>query len=357
MDANLQAGQEAPSAPVVIPKEGSKEYSEWRMTGKLPDAKGKPVKDATENTSDSESDDKSEQKSAPASEAGKDTQEKTKSRSTAQTRLEEILADLKHAGLSPAELKTFKREAKAELAKESPEQPVKPPERPKRPKQSEFYDQDDPEAAYEAAMDEYESKVREFDRKETIEEIKRTSAEEKTQSELQAQLNSAKERYGDEIGSVIISTNKEILDDPKIPLAVKAMINRSSVLIDLLRVIGSKPDELRKFIDLARSDPGEAIEQIVETQRLVKEELQKISKGNDKEEKPEPEEVVEESPRDGNGKFVSPKKITKAPPVPEEVGGNKGTPPDEADSAFKARNFEAFRAAQNRKDLARIKGV
>jgi hypothetical protein len=358
MDANNVAVEATPSAAVEIPKD-EKAYAEWRQTGKLPEAKAKPAKDDSDSASGSDAGDKPGQKSAPAPEAGKETQEKTKTRSNAQIRLDELLEDLKSAGLSPSELKTFKREAvKTEQARETPEPTVKLPERPRRPKRADFYDKDDPDEAYEAAMDTYEEEVRKFDRQEAVAEFQRLQAEENTTKELTAKLATAKKRYGDEAGSTIISTVGKILGDNKIPGAIKAIINDSPVLVDLLHVIGSKPADLQEFIDLAHSSPGQAIRKAILLERLVMEELEK---GTGKGEKAEPEKEEtgdEETPeRDDKGKFVSPKKITKAPPPPEEVGGSKGAPPDEVEAAAKAKDFASFRSAANRRDLARAKGM
>jgi hypothetical protein len=91
-------------------------------------------------------------KVAPASEAGKSDQEPK--RSNAETRLTELLADLKTAGLSPAELKTFKREVQqAAQPKATPETTVKPAvaEAPKKPKIDDFKTIDE----YEDAKDKY----------------------------------------------------------------------------------------------------------------------------------------------------------------------------------------------------------
>jgi hypothetical protein len=359
MDANQQAAQETSSSAVVIPSD-EKSYAEWRQTGKLPEAKAKPATDGNAKPvkadSDSDGDEPTGQKSAPDSETGNENKGKIKTRSNAQIRLDEILEDLKKANLSPSELKNFKRELKAEQVKAAPEQTEKPPERPKRPKRADYYDQDDPDTAYETAMDDYESKVREFDRQETIREFKRTQAEEHTREELHAQLSDAKTRYGEEASKTIFETCALIVDDPAIPGAIKAIINNSPVLVDLMHVIGSKPDELKAFIELAKTDPGQAIRQAVLTERLVMNELEKASKGNVKQKEDEQVEEPEASQRDESGKFI-PKKVTKAPPPPEEVGGSKGAPPDEVDSAFKAKDFASYRAAQNRKDLAKAKGL
>jgi len=108
-------------------------YAEWRQTGKLPEAK--PTQPKGESAPPKESSAEGEEpkgKSAPASETGNKDQEKQKPpRDNAATRLNELLDDLRKAGLTPAELKTFKREVKE--AEKAVEQPKAAPEKTENP--------------------------------------------------------------------------------------------------------------------------------------------------------------------------------------------------------------------------------
>jgi hypothetical protein len=364
MDENTPTGNETPSAPVTIPAD-SKAYAEWRMTGKVPEPKAddKPANGAAQTSGiPSDSGDKPGQKSAPAPEAGKEPKETNEDRRSAKARLDEVLTDLKKAGLSPSELKTFKREAqKIEQVKAAPETTEKPPERPKRPKMSDFMDKDDPEAEYETAMDVYESKNREIDRLEAVREFQRTTDEQNRRREFTEKLSDAKQRYGEDAQKVITTTVGEIISDAKIPGAVKAIIEESPVMVDLLYVIGSKPEDYAALLELARNQPGQAIRQIAHLERMVQEELTKgKGNGNGKEAKPAEAEGAEEEEgetpeRDESGKFVS-RKVSKAPPPGVDIGGHKGTPKDIKEADIRTVPFNQYRDEMNRRDMAKRSG-
>src|SRR6187455_476367 len=100
VDSSPQPAVAEPTPTTPEIPTGGADYLEWRKTGKLPSAESAPAKESAGDKPD---------KSAPAPEAGRPQQER-KPRSNAESRLEEILTDLRTAGLSPSELKTFKRE-------------------------------------------------------------------------------------------------------------------------------------------------------------------------------------------------------------------------------------------------------
>jgi hypothetical protein len=374
MGGNIQtAAAAAPTVAnetVTLPRD-AEAYANFRLTGELPAPKESKDSSGASETSkksiDSDTADKAGQKSAPAPEADKETKEQTKTRSTAQSRLEEILADLKQAGLSPAELKTFKREAKRlddeAAAKEAApsEKTVNPLERPKRPKQSDFYSEEDWEKKFEDAMDAYEQKLDSWREA----EFERKQVEKTVQKDVLDKLASAKQRYGDAAQDSIGAGFKSIFNDAQIPGAVKALINSSPVMVDLLYVMGSKSEDLAAFVELAKTDPAKAIRQAVLMEKMVADELESSSKGNKQEasekkgeiENKTEEAAGKETPERGeDGKFVSSRKISKAPPPGDEIGGSKGTPPDEAEEAAKTGDFRRFMKAENRRDLERMHG-
>jgi hypothetical protein len=120
MENQLDVQTESP--PVIeVPRDGAA-YAEWRQTGKRPEAK--PTQPKGESAPPKESSAEGEEpkgKSAPASETGNKDQEKQKP----------PLDDLRKAGLTPAELKTFKREVKE--AEKAVEQPKAAPEKTENP--------------------------------------------------------------------------------------------------------------------------------------------------------------------------------------------------------------------------------
>jgi hypothetical protein len=344
MDANSQTGESTPSAQVMeIPSEPAAR-EKWLATGE----KYKPATDGNaEPVKTSSSPDKGE--GVPASETG-EKEQGVKNKSKAQQRLDEILEDIKTAGFTPAELKTYRREQKAAQVQAAPEATVKPPERPKRPKMAEFYDKEDPQAAYETAMDEYESKCRSLDRQETIAEIQRTQSEQNSRRELLTKVNEAKTKYGEEAQAVISKTVNQLFSDNQIPLTVKAIIDESPVMVELLYGIGAKPEEFASFLELARNQPGQSLRKLVLMENGIIEGEKTPRNEAPKGEEGEGQDLPE---RDDKGQFIS-RKVSKAPPPPLEMGGTKGQAPDEVEAAVKAGNFAAYQAAQNARDAARF---
>lgn len=328
-EAPQSTPESKPSAESISVPTDPKDYAEWRKTGKLPSERtSAPAKES--------SDGEKPEKSAPAPEAGKPQQEK-KPRSNAESRLEEILSDLRTAGLTPSELKSFKREVRQEQAKATPEPPAKPPAT--FVKKLEDYD------SVEAYLEDLAGHM-------ANQRLDAYRAEQQRQAEQRAiadKLADAKKRYGDDAEGRIRSTAREVFNDDAIPLAVKALANDSPVLVDLMYVMGSDANELDEFVSLAKSNPGAAIRKLVLVEKLVQEELAKgtsTASGNG-----------DGPQRDENGKFLPAKKVTSAPPPPRETSGRSSPPPDAVERAIKEDDFAAYRAEQNRRDIARRKGL
>ena len=108
---------ESSTAHFEVPRDGAA-YATWRQTGKLPEAKpAQPKGESAPPKESSAEGQESKEKSAPVSETGNKDQEKQKPpRDNAAARLNELLEDIKRAGFTPAELKTFKREAQKATA-------------------------------------------------------------------------------------------------------------------------------------------------------------------------------------------------------------------------------------------------
>jgi hypothetical protein len=338
------------SVALAVPKDAAG-YAKWRADGPSSLAAKPDEGSAPQDKSAAAS---AAEKHAPASEAGKGKQEKP--RSNAETRLNEILDDLRHAGLSPAELKTFKREARAEGQPKGeahaapPEKTVQPAaklEAPKKPKQDDFKTWDE----YEASRDKYVDDLAAYTRKSAVEDFQAQQRLEAEQRDLREKIGDAKKRYGDEAETTIRETAKTVFSDSSVNATVKVMLNESPHLVDLAYVLGSKPDELSAFLKMAAENPGGAIRKLVLMEQLIADELAKGGgSGGAK------EGATGSAGRDPSGKFTPAGKVTSAPPPPKELGGSGTPPPDEVASAVKAGDFASFRAAANRRDIARQKG-
>jgi hypothetical protein len=346
METTIDAAVAAESSTVAttetaapeVPR-SAEDYAQWRLTGKTPETVAKPKEDsATSKPS----------VSSTASEAVTGKQEKTApKRDNAADRLKELLDDLKQSGYTPAELKTLRKQAAAEAGKttEAPKVAETPqaPQPPKKPVQDDYATYD----LYDAAIDKWHEAVADYRA-----ELKLAERDRKTQAEASAKattekLDAAGKRYGEESKSTITETAGTVFNDPKIAGPVKALIDDSPVIADLLYTLGSKADDLQEFVTLARTNPGQAIRKVVLMERLIAEELAKGDKPA----------AGTEAGRDASGKFTPPaKKVTEAPPPPKEAGGRSAAPPDPVDRAAAANDFTTYRSEANRRDLARRTG-
>lgn len=319
--------------------------AEFLKTGVMPETKADPSP-AKEHPANG---DKPEGKTAPASEPG-DKQEPR--RSNADTRLNELLDDLREAGLTPKALKSFKQDYKRAEAAEPARQetPSKPTEGldefglkiPIRPKAADY--EGKTWAEYEAAKDQFSDEQADYKASRKLEEFKVSQRNESAQKELDGKLAEAEKRYGEEAKGTISKAASTIFNDAKIPGAVKALVNDSPVLTDLLYVLGSKEEDMADFIQSAQASPGAAIRKLVLIEKLVIEELAKSGKSD--------------TDRGEDGKFqkAPEKKLTAAPPPPKEVDGTKAAPPDASEAAYKRGDARAYIEAENLRELRQRKG-
>ncbi|MES2136121.1 MAG: hypothetical protein V4502_03550 [Pseudomonadota bacterium] len=353
--ASSPAAFEPPSDPVL--------NLEWRKTGELPAAKKEATsKEAsTPSAEDASAAGSDESAARTASDSAPGTKQEKAKQPTAADRLNDILADLKRAGLSPAELKTFKREAQqaaAEPAKATPETTVKSADgAPTKPKQADF----DTWEKYEAAKDEYTEAFAKYSAKLAVQEDRQARAAEATDKQLREKIGEAKARYGDQAEAEIREATAAIYGDAKVHPIVKTMLGESKpgVLVGVMYVLGSKPEELASFIELSRTNPGAAIRKVALLEHLVTEEL---AKGSGKTAAAaETDEGTLSNQRDESGKFVSQnppaKKKPAAPPPPEELSTRGSAPPDPIDAAVRNDDFAAFKAEEDRRDFARRRGA
>ncbi len=291
-----------------------------------------------------------EGKTAPASEPGKESQEPK--RNTAEARLNELLDDLRAAGLTPKQLKTFesdyqRKEAKTEPAKAAPEQTAKPvdPKAPIKPKASDF--EGKPWEEYEAARDEYFEKLADYKASQAIEARDARQKQENVTKELTDRVEALSKQYGAEAKGTIQEASKQLFDDAKVNGVVKELVNSSPLLVDVLYTLGGDKAGMDDFLADAKNNPGAAIRKFVLLEKLVQEELTKGSA-----EKP--------TERGEDGKFKAPEKKTAAPAPPKELGGNRSAVPDEVENATQTAldggDSRAAIDAMTRKRIQRLKG-
>lgn len=327
----------APNHQEVLNSLSPEQRSEWRKTGEMPSKA-----DSATAKQDSATD---KVETAPVSETGH--QEKPK-RDNAETRLKELLADLKTAGLSPAELKTFKREAqkaetKAEPLPAPPKVEAPKLEAPVKPQWKDFASLDEGWEKYETAKDKWVEDLTAFNRKEAIAEFTRNTQQEYQQQKLGQELEAGRKKYQnyDHITTPVI----QALQADGIAKEVTEVVGRSPVFVDLLYVIGENDTSREEFLALAKSDPWAAVRKAVIMEQLITEELAKTREVN----------KADETPRGADGKFLAStpeKKITTAPKPPSEVGGKAAAPGDAIEEAVKKRDFSSYKNEMNRREIA-----
>jgi|HubBroStandDraft_5_1064220.scaffolds.fasta_scaffold17661_2 hypothetical protein len=330
----------APATPNVETPQSSTEMSAeqsaafWE-TGQLPKSSGPAPDKKTQPT---------KQDSAPAKENADTRSDSASDKEQKSTRKDKEDSDRRWKELSEEKgrLARENEELRQKVSASSEKKPAPAsqpaPEPYKRLDEKKFFT-DNPKATYEDFVDaaaEHKAKwlLQQEIPKAIAAERQRLAVESAAQT-LQGKLSEAGERYGKEEAAKIVPAVDKIYSDPQVPHVIKAMLDRSDVLVDLVYAIGK--ENVDAFIALSKSDPGVALEKLVELQSDVRKAL-KAGKPSADPAKPSPDDPPEKKPTSE----------TKAPPpkVPSEVGG-RGTATEAPDKqAARDGNFTAFEAAQ-----------
>ncbi len=362
----------AVDAAPIIPRD-PQGYARWR-NGETPE----PKTDAP--AASSASGDEPGDKTAPASEAGKPKQAETRppaARGKAETRLAELLADIKGTGYTPAELKTLRKEAAAAPPAKTDAPPAssaapkeQPKEQPKAitaPTKPDFKNWTGTWDEREAAIEKWNDENAAYQAAKAVQDYRISEARAAMEKSTAAKVGEAQTRYGQHAGATIVETARalgfgtpEMAAAAQIPGPIQAIIDQSSVMVDLLYVLGEKPDELTAFIALAKSDPGAAIRKLVFLESGV---IAELAKGAKSPAAGEPAAPAAE--RASDGKFLPAKpKASQAPAPAIEVGGHGAPPLDPVEATSRSasapgaqpKEVTAFFRAANARDLARRQG-
>lgn len=309
------------SAPVKLEVPTGDARAEWLMTGKLPIPEEKAEEVKTEAESSTAQDEPAESSTAQPEKA-EEVVAKPKKRT--ESRFQELLDERKALW---EENKTLREQLRN--PKETQAEPSPAPQELKQPDINDFN-----------TRGEYDKALREFYRAEARREAERVIRESQIQRDYDAKVKAGNERYEnfDEIAKPVIDGLAEGVQGRKINPAVWEAIDDSPVFSDLLYVIGETEASTKDFLSKAEKNPRAAIKLVGALEQIIADELQKSK-----------------APRDDKGQFVTKKEMSKAPPPPKELSGS-GPPPDEVESAVQRGDFKAFKAAEDRRDLARRKG-
>jgi hypothetical protein len=313
------------SEPIEIPRSGTSDYAEWRLSGKLPE---KP------KTADSTTADKPKEATSvtdPAPEPGK---QESRRKPDAEARIRELTEENRRTKAELEELRKPK-EAKADPP------PARQPEA-TRPKPK-VDDQVDGKPKY-ASYEDYVEELADWKAEQRIaaQEKERTAKENIAAVKRNADAVAAK--YPD-----FWEKSKPVVEEllkPDVRPEIFAVMNDSPVLAHLLYVIGGDDATKADFMKTVRENPSKALRLIVSMERDIQAELSK-----------------ETTQRNDSGQFVAkepeavPAKRSPetAPKPPIEIGSRGATakPDTDADSG----DFRAFKRAQDAKQLRGLKGA
>jgi hypothetical protein len=335
------------------PKSGTPEYAEWRTTGKLPEKKQPkadpgPADKVKEPTSDA---------------ADPETASKPQEQHTGRKRKPDAEARIRELTEENRQLKEEREKVKPAAEQPKPAQQAREHAltRPKPTSDAKGSDGNPKYATYE----EYVEDLTDWKAEQREAMQQRDQAEKASMAEIAKQLESARTLYGkEEADKVIYPTNKAISEDQAIPVGVKEILGESEVFPHILFTIGSDPDELAAFIQMAKTKPGKAMRYIAKVESLIEDELAGKTAA-------EPAAAATiQTGKDADGKFTSAEKPQapakrgpeSTPPPPLEVGGRGAGTMDEsarALSKLKDGDSNAFRdylRAENAKELRRRRG-
>ena len=317
------------------------EYNQYRQSGELP-ARFKTTE--TAGTEPAESSEGEEPESAAESEAANQTQEKSQQQPkklSAEERIAQLRATIEKLWeqdepdtVRIAQLETTvdkieqrsgakRKTAPAPVAQTEPLAP-QPPQY-TRPKPTAEDKGPDGNAKY-ATYEDFVEDLADWKAEQRIVQQQRAQAAQQQERELQAKLEEARSRY-DNFDEVMQPALATIVEDQKVSPTVKAMLNDSDVLPDLLFTIGSDAKALATFLQTAKTDPGKAIRYIALTENLIREELESGSKPN-----------AEKTP--------PAKPQTSAPKPPSPVGGSSSRAFDVSDESLSPEEWMRKRNAQ-----------
>jgi hypothetical protein len=253
-----------------------------------------------------------------------------KSKPTAEERIQQLEATIekirKGAGLKETQQRAESSPAKPQTAEQQPNSQEPTPEDTNADGTPKYKD-------YEA----YTKALARWEVRQELAEQRRQEEHNAQMRELNAKVDEAKTRYGENAATVIDETAGTIIGDESIPTAVTQMLRESDVLTDFLFTIGSKPEDLASFLKMAKNEPGKALRYIALTETLIHEELEgKAASAKSTEPPAKPE--------------------TRAPRPPSEAGGRAAAPPDGLRAALEANDYRAASAEFKRQALAKLKG-
>ena len=266
---------------------------------------------------------KPEDKSAEPGAAKQET--KPKAKPSAEERISQLTAERKAAEDRANELDRRVRELESKSAPASKAEPAKAKEPPKRPNP---FTWTGTQEEFDKAMDAYE----EHRDQQVAARTRQEQANQEAQKAMSEMVKQATVKHPDAKEKINAATT-EVMSE-KTPFFVKAFINDSEVLGELLYTLADKPT-LDKLLETAKTSPGKALRVLRDMELGIQKALS------------EPEKKVE-----AKAEEKAPESKPRAPKPPSEVGGRGAATEDAGTAAARDGNFGAFDAEQWRKHAA-----
>jgi len=343
----------------------------WRETGEFPKsqaaepaAKDKPTsQDAAPAAKSSET--------APGSESGKSTQPKPQQRTKEESanRFKELSERLGNVERENQALKERLAAASGDRKTEQKPQPAPVKEETYKRLDEKKWFADNKGKTYEDYLEACLQDQATWTQKQTDKKIADALANSENQrrqreaaTEMKTAVADARQRYGTEEANKIFPALDSIVGDKDIPVAVKAMLNESDVVVDLVYTLSSDAESLTKFIQLAKTNPGSAIRTLVTLENEVRSKLKTNAGGKPATERAsdgkfvkKEEAATEPGPGAASAKrteAAAAEPITRATRPTVELGGRTAAPEDPVVAAVKSGNFRAAKDAMNREYAA-----
>ena len=325
------------------------QYDGWDEHGtpivtKKPDQPKKSEEPAASASSTKETQSEPKGKTAAEPETAPSQEKKDRKpgeKKSAEERIAELTAKVK-------QLEDERERSRAQATQPAPKTETKAEEKPKdaqpatyaewrkafKPKEwIEQWAKDNPSAGYEdavAALGDYQADIR--DRYRQFEQLKADGVR-----RSQEQLRKTVEKYPD--AEPKVKEAAKSLMNPEVPPFVRAFIDESEVMTDLLYTLAD-PKTLENLLETAKTAPGKALRVLRDMESDIQKSIAKPPATEKEEKKEKKEPPAEPKPR--------------APKPPTEVGGRGTGQEDASVAAARTGNFRDFEAAENAKMRAKF---
>jgi hypothetical protein len=243
------------------------EFTRYRQSGELP-TRFKPAEHVESAPADSPEQTVEEPESAPDSDP-EETQEQPPKGSGAEKRIKQLLARVKE--LERSQQPAAKQDATPDPST-APAQQAPQYTRPKPTAEDKAQDGSPKYGTYEDFVEE----LADWKAEQRWVGAQREAAARAQTAELETKVADAHARYGDAFDASRDAFTKATMGpngEPLIPVGILNMVSDSDILTDLVHKIGSDPDDLTKFVRMARTNPRQAILHIAQIEGAIKAEL------------------------------------------------------------------------------------